>query len=121
MEIGTQSHGVCFASANDYDNVAMDSPHHPHNYTVLIGQDKKRNPTRKEWDFASIKHASRAFVRTKGNMFLFYGHACTVGREPPLTNNYNLANSITLSTAALIPSTFLPPADAKWGCPPPPP
>ena len=113
MEIGTQSHGVCFASANDYENAAIDHPHGTHHYMVFVWLRKKRNPTPCEWGFASIKHASRAFVRTKGNMFLFYGHACTVGREPPLIDNYNLANSITLSTAALIPSTFLPPADAK--------
>ena len=31
------------------------------------------------------------------------------------------ASSTTLSTAAISPSGFLPPAVAKWGCPPPPP
>ncbi len=34
---------------------------------------------------------------------------------------YNAASSTNLSTAALSPSAFLPPAVAKWGCPPPPP
>ena len=39
----------------------------------------------------------------------------------PIIFDYNPANSNTLSMAAFSPSTFLPPAVAKWGWPPPPP
>ena len=50
------------------------------------------------------------------------GYSCdVVARFLYRIGVYSFASSITLSMAADSPSTFLPPAWAKWGCPPPPP